>query len=223
MFADILTIPSLREQLQPLLEKVAFLKEYGSFGKESDASGMWDLIHSLHEMEEYITCVEAIHRCLADAPIHSEGCGCCATMATLYEQSGFAALKQDVAELKVEASKVKSVTMGVNLNEKFEPNGVGLISINSKAFTKTGILSNFCDFLSRQDELTDDIERDPGMSMHGIKSERTAPVVFPTPGQPLLNPGSAADDTMRVMDRIVSLMLASTVRKLRNLLSKHSR
>ena len=158
IFEDILRYPALREELHALLDRVDFLRTYGSFTKESDASGIWELIHRLDEMKEYIECVEGIYRCLNEKEIHSEGLTVLKEyVKALYEDNGFEALKQDIAQLKVGASEIKSVTLGVNLNDRFEPNGIGIVSINSRYFTKSGILANFCDFLNRQDELSPDI------------------------------------------------------------------
>ena len=64
VFEDVLHNPALRETLRSLLDRVDFLKTYGSFGKESDASGIWELVHRLDEMHEYIQCVQEIYHCL---------------------------------------------------------------------------------------------------------------------------------------------------------------
>lgn len=156
IFEDVLRFPQLREQMRKLLDRVDFLKTYGSFGKESDASGVWDLVHRLDEMNEYIQCVQEIYTCLNDLEIQSEGFLTLKEyVRKLYEDAGFSELKKDIDALKVETSKVKSVTLGVNLNDRYEPAEVGIVSINSKPFTKSGIVANFCDFLNRRDEIQD--------------------------------------------------------------------
>ena len=73
IFEDILTFPELRNELQTLLEKVDFLKTYGSFSKETDVQGVWDLMHRMEEMHDYIIAVEAIYNCLSNLDIKSEG------------------------------------------------------------------------------------------------------------------------------------------------------
>lgn len=156
IFEDVLRFPQLREQMRKLLDRVDFLKTYGSFGKESDASGVWDLVHRLDEMNEYIQCVQEIYTCLNDLEIQSEGFLTLKEyVRKLYEDAGFSELKKDIDALKVETSKVKSVTLGVNLNDRYEPAEVGIVSINNKPFTKSGIVANFCDFLNRRDEIQD--------------------------------------------------------------------
>ena len=63
IFEDILRYPALREELHALLDRVDFLRTYGSFTKESDASGIWELIHRLDADER-------VHRmCGGDLPL----------------------------------------------------------------------------------------------------------------------------------------------------------
>ena len=57
-----------------ILERISFLREYGSFNREYDESAcIWDLLHRLDELNDYIKCVDALHTCLAASDIHSAG------------------------------------------------------------------------------------------------------------------------------------------------------
>ena len=137
VFEDVLHNPALRETLRSLLDRVDFLKTYGSFGKESDASGIWELVHRLDEMHEYISASQEIYHCLNGNEIHSEGFRALKEyVRRIYEDAGFEELKKDIDALRLDASKVKSITLGINLNERYEPSEVGIVSINNKAFTK---------------------------------------------------------------------------------------
>lgn len=241
VFEDVLRFPVLREQMRKLLDRVDFLKNYGSFGKESDASGVWDLVHRLDEMDEYIQCVQSIYTCLNEVEIQSEGFLTLKEyVRRLYEDHGFESLKKDIDGLKVETSKVKSVTLGVNLNDRYEPAEVGIVSVNGKAFTKSGIVANFCDFLNRRDEIQDgnewkeqytfrtagrdfenmgDMERvaaglSPGiqgMALRGMAVQGMADVT---------NDGMSRDVT-HILDRAMTSMLTRIVKKLKHVLSRH--
>ncbi len=126
------------------MDRLDFLREYGSFGKESDAAGVWELVHRLDEMDEYIQCVELMYACLNNAEIRSEGLLALKEyVGKLYTEGGFEELKKDISALKVDASKVKSITLGVNLNDRYEPVEVGIVSINGKTFSKSSVISNF--------------------------------------------------------------------------------
>ncbi len=233
VFEDILNFPNLRKELHDLLDRVDFLKTYGSFAKESDASGIWELVHRLDEMSEYIQCVQSIYQCLNEKEIHSEGLlSLKKYVKELYEDNGFEALQKDIAALKIDASEIRSVTLGVNLNDRFEPNGIGIVSINSKYFTKSGLISNFCDFLNRQDELQKDTEwkqkytfrtaggpanienMEKAAESMGKMNTAKAGIVVPTGD-------SRSDDVMHSLDRAATAMLTGTVRRLKQILSRH--
>lgn len=58
--------------------------------------------------------------------------------------------EKDISELKMDTSQLKSITVGINLNDRFEADGIGLISVNSKYFTKSGIIGNFMTILRQR-------------------------------------------------------------------------
>ena len=50
----------------------------------------------------------------------------------------------------MDTSQLKSITVGINLNDRFEADGIGLISVNSKYFTKSGIWAIFMTILRQR-------------------------------------------------------------------------
>ena len=65
VFNDILKFPELRTQMTELLSHVQFLNDYGSFKKDHDMrTGLWELLHRMSELDDYIKSVEQIHDCL---------------------------------------------------------------------------------------------------------------------------------------------------------------
>ncbi len=222
IFEDILTFPEIREKMQDVLQKIDFLRQFGSFQKITDASGVWDLVHRMGEMEEYLMSVEAIYETLTNTPIKSEGLKNLRDYTrSLYEESGFAALKKDISELKKETSEIKSVTLGVNLNDRFEPNSVGIVSVNSKYYTKSSVISHFNDFLSGPDKQS--FTYDPSRSEH-FGATTQAPDLLP--GIPLtslamLGREDRGNDVIRSMDRAMAHMIGKIVRKLKSVISRH--
>ena len=235
VFEDILRFPGLRERMQKLLDRVDFLKTYGSFGKDTDAEGVWELVHRLDEMNEYIQCVQAIYECLNENQIQSEGLlSLKKYVKDLYEDHGFGELQKDIAQMKTDTSKVKSVTLGVNLNDRYEPVEVGIVSINGKPFTKSGLISNFCDFLNRKDDIQKDNEwqeqytfrtsqGEPaaGKGMEQMASFMASRGFSALPGMAKTGDDSRSGDVMRTLDRAVSAMLTRIVKKLKAVLSRH--
>ena len=71
----------------------------------------------------------------------------------IYGEAGFAAMKKDLEKLHIRASEIKSITVGINVNDRLEATGLGLISVNDKPFKKSGILSGFSDAIASGDRL----------------------------------------------------------------------
>lgn len=224
VFEDIYRFPKLCEKVQGLLEKIDFLRTYGSFKREhEEAASLWELIHRLNEVGDYIICIEELYDCLSKEELHSEGWQLLRDyVREIYEDGGFTYLKKDIEKLKKETEKIKSVTLGVNLNDRYEVNGVGIISINSKSFSKTGILSNFCDFLNRGDEIQDSIEVKQNAAIKMLREESN--MAKKRAIKEIISVGpkeEASSGMMHALDKIVSSMLSATTKKLKRILSEH--
>lgn len=238
VFSDILNYPKMRNRMMELLDQVDFLRDYGSFKRDYDEStGAWDLLHRLDEIKEYIQCVEAIFECLSGVELRSEGLiNLRNYVEQLYHDKGFSELKKDIMNLKATTSNLKSVTVGINLNDRFEASGIGLISINNKYFTKSNIVSNFCDALSKKDHVKSSTEWDENYKFHPVSLEHMQSVSSierisrlniaaanpnTTAGIAAVPAGDTSEDMMRYMDKIVNHMISATVKKLKETLSKH--
>ena len=160
IFEDMIHHKEMRESLMKILDKINFLKDYGCLSKEyEEHATVWDLLHRLDEINDYIECVDAIYHCLEDKEIHSQGLiGLRDYVKELYHSNGFGELRKDISELKIHTSRVRSITVGINLNDRFEADAVGLLSINSKPFTKAGVLGSFYDHITSKDKINESTE-----------------------------------------------------------------
>ena len=235
VFDDIYKNKAMREELLELLDKVNFLKEYGSYKHDNDHEpGVWDLVHRLEEINDYIKSIGAIYKCLSNADIHSEGLlGLKKYVEGLYEDNGFEELKKDISELKADTSCLKSVTVGINLNERFEASGVGLISVNSRPFSKSNLVSHFMDKVSGKDIINESSDWDGDYKFDEIQAKGPlqngadfVPPVFSPMAMMSIMKVSDADDTTKeitnYMDKITDRMLSQTVKHLRNVLNKYT-
>ena len=237
IFEDVLRQKKMRDDLMEILGRISFLRDYGSFNREYDESaGIWDLLHRLDELNDYIRCVDALHTCLEASDIHSAGfLGLKAYVEKIYADNGFAELKKDISELKMDTSQLKSITVGINLNDRFEADGIGLISVNSKYFTKSGILSNFYDHIASKDRINDDtiwkqnfkfqpfdVNADGVINTPMQKAMGTG-VMLPgsRSGVVKLPEGDQAKDVTRYTDRIVNHMVSHMVKRVREVLNKY--
>ena len=231
IFEDVLRQKKMRDDLMEILGRISFLKDYGSFNREYDeGASIWDLLHRLDEINDYIRCVDALHTCLTDSDIHSAGfLGLKAYVEKIYADNGFTELKKDISELKVDTSQLKSITVG------FEADGIGLISVNSKYFTKSGILSSFYDHIASKDRINDDtiwkqnfkfqpfdVNTD-GVINAPMQKAMDIGVMLPgsRSGVVKLPEGDQAKDVTRYTDRIVNHMVSHMVKRVREVLNKY--
>ena len=240
IFADILHLPELRKTMTELFDKIQFMKDFSTMHKTSDEEiGLWHLFHRLDELDDYIRTVEAMRECLSDVRIQSAGLTALRDYITgLYDDACFAEMKKDIAALKMNTSDVQSVTLGVNVNERFEAVSIGLVSVNKKPFKKSGIVSNFADAIASKDKLRDTADWDGDMHYQVIDREEKRGILDAVRDDFLavrsslaVGVGSTtvnamADDATAnstfYLDTVVNKMLSSLVRKLRDTLTKYA-
>lgn len=239
VFADILAFPKLRERITELLSQVQFLNDYGSFRKDHDIrAGLWELLHRLSELDDYINCIESIREVLGEYEISSEGLKNLRDyIGSVYEESLFAELKKDIAALRADTEHLRSVTVGINLNKSFEVDSIGIISVNDKEFKSSGILGNFADALAAKDGIRKGNEWNGSYRYHpvsGTSADLSTDVLpFGAFLHPFIAPailsGTLAQtpekDATRYVthyfDKDISAMLSNITRKLEQTLSRY--
>ena len=237
VFEDILRHPEIREKMAKLLERVKTFYDYGVVRRhEGDESGIWDLMHRLEEYHDYIITVEQIRECLAEKDLQSEGMlRLREAVETICRDNGFAALRRDVEEMRISASSIKSLTVGSNLNDRFEAVTLGLVSVNAKPFTRSGLLKNFLASVTPKAEIYPEADWNKSSSFYPANTgtgflESVGQVV--EAGMVLRNPLAmmslarvpAADGSSSVprqMDSAATMLTSRITRKLRDMLGKY--
>ncbi len=238
VFEDILAFPEIQDRLMKLLEKVKMFYDYGVVNRrEGDEAGIWDLMHRLEEYHDYIITVESIRECLTEYDLKSEGLtGLRNTVEAIYRDNGFAALKKDVEAMRTAASQVQSVTLGVNLNDRFEAVSLGLVSVNSKPFTRSGLLKNFLNAVNPRDDIYPEADWNGSLSYHPANADpsllmtaitnhsyNSAVIHNPLMGMSLASVPSSDSGAgaMRQMDSAATVLVSRLVRKLRDMLGNY--
>lgn len=237
VFEDILNHPEVREQLLKLLDRVKMFYDYGVVNRhEGDESGIWDLMHRLEEYHGYVETVEAIRSCLESADLKSDGLKKLKeTVDALYADNGFAALKADVEVMRVQASQVKSLTVGINLNDRFEAVSMGLVTVNSKPFTQAGLLKNFIRGMAPKDDLHPEADWNGSYTSYPAVAESTLLGGMESVARTALrvrNPlmamsmapvgyGDSLASVPRQSDSAATMLVSRTARKLRDMLGKY--
>ena len=244
IFADIIRLPQLRKTMLELFDKIQFMWDFSTMHKTSDEElGLWHLFHRLDELDSYIKTVETMRDCLSDERIQSEGLISLRDYITeLYEDACFVEMKKDIAALKMKASDVQSVTLGINVNERFEAVSIGLVSVNKKPFKKSGIVSNFADAIANKERIQDTSDWDGDMHYQLIDREEKRGIIdymkneagllavqssFATDARAkstIVNAmaDGAMENSTFYLDTAVNKMLSSLVKKLRDTLTKYA-
>ena len=237
VFDDILNHPDIREEMMKLLEEVKTFYDYGVVNRGmGDEAGLWDLMHRLEEYHSYIITVEALRKCLSRHALVSDGLrNLLAAVDRIYEDKGFAALKQDVENMRLSASELQSITVGINLNERFEAVSMGLISVNKKPFTRSGLLKNFINAVSARDNLESEADWNGSLSYYPAVAEPSVlagAARFAEKSMVMRNPIAAlsmariadADglsSVPRQMDSAASMLASRIARRLKDMLGKY--
>lgn len=205
IFDDIIHFPKLRERIKELLEELAFLKDLEKSLKDATAAPIWQLINRLHELDIYINCISGINESLTEHDIQSDGLRKLkAYVSSVYDESGFEHLKEDIKGLVSEVGQIKSVSVGVNLDNLMRPVEVGIVSINDTPFSKPGLLNKFLEFASGENGITH------GTGFDGMTKIHTVGKV------------GGDDPLMSNLSRVMTEMLGLTVKRLKNTLSKYT-
>ena len=237
VFGELLRHPEIRERMARLLERVKMFYDYGVVRRhENDESGIWDLMHRLEEYHDYVVTVEEIRDCLSEKDLRSEGMlQLRDAVDEIYRNNGFAALRRDVEEMRVAASAVKSLTVGINLNDRFEAVNLGLVSVNAKPFTRSGLLKNFLSAVNPKDEIYPEADWNGSTSYYpanagnglveglGRITETTVMMRNPLAMMSMarIPDADGSSSVPRQMDSAATMLTSRITRKLRDLLGKY--
>ena len=237
VFEDMLRHPEIREKMAKLLERVKTFYDYGVVRRhEGDESGIWDLMHRLEEYHDYIVTVEQIRECLAEKDLRSEGMlRLRDEVENIYRDNGFAALRKDVEEMRITASAVKSITVGINLNDRFEAINMGLITVNAKPFTRSGLLKNFLTAVNPKDDIYPEADwnkstsyypANPGLGfLDGVGQITETAAVMRNPlammSMARIPEADGSSSVPRQMDSAATMLTSRITRKLRDTLGKY--
>ena len=229
VFDDFLRFPKLREDLTALLAKLADLREIDRFQKDSEASSLWQLINRLREIGGYVDCITQIKTTLESIDVKSQGLLTLKENVTsIYNDSGFPDLKKDIEDTLAKAQKLRSITLGVNLDALLRPKTVGVISLNDKPFTDSGILKRFTNFANRNSELHHGNDVSGFISFHPANPNTTSFGIgkFVTGAQQDVNQTftselTGADPLSDALKKVVTDILRRTVNDIKSTLDKY--
>lgn len=133
---DLLRSPGLVERLETVLGIIVNLERYMNEPQWQE-SELRRVAWRLSELENYVDCVTHLHSMLEEVghDLRSEGLRRLRVLvAALVEQDTFHALKAELPALLAQIRSLKSVTIGVNLDEQLRPVAATLLAVNTFRF-----------------------------------------------------------------------------------------
>lgn len=230
VFEDFLNFPQLRKELTLLLAKLKDLREIERFQKDTEKSSIWQLVNRLRELDGYVDCITSIKNTLENLDIKSEGLlNLKKNVQAIYNDSGFPLLKEDIAETLEKARTLKSITLGVNLDDMLRPRAVGVISLNDKHFTDSGLIKRFMNFASKQSEFHEGNDVSAFTSFHPMNpsTHEFGLGAAVTGAQNDLNQIQSsgltgADPMSNALRKVVTDILKRTVNNIKSILNKYT-
>jgi DNA mismatch repair ATPase MutS len=133
---DLLRSPHLVARLQEVLAIIVTLERYMNEPQWQE-SELRRVAWRLSELENYIDCVIHLNTMLGEAggELRSEGlCRLREKVSAIVKEESFCSLQAELPDLLKQIRSVKSVTIGVNLDEQLRPMEATLLSINANRF-----------------------------------------------------------------------------------------
>ena len=127
---------------------------------------IWELLQRFRSLEHYIHSVTQLRDLITGKEFRSEGMRRFAEFVHLLsDQSGYDELQEDIAALGEDITRIRSVTIGVNLTPDFYPRQAGIVSLNTTYFDQQTALKRFMAY-HRKDQVSDRVLDPFTMEVH---------------------------------------------------------
>lgn len=229
IFEDFLRFPKLREAMSELVLKLTDLRDLERFQKDTDMSSLWSLINRLREIDDYISCITMIKDVLSDMDVTSSGMRELKEMVTnIPIESGFDELKADIDDMMTRAQRLKSITIGVNLDNLLRPEAAGVVALNDTKFTDSGLMSRFMVFSDKKDAIHKGADIGEGGKFHSANPPINGIIKGAATFTNAINGTHIETSTVTGKDplsnnlrRVVTDMMRRTVNDIKSTIKKH--
>ena len=156
-FADMLNNPTLADTLHRLVPVLQDITELRRLETDSGDDDTASYLSSMTEIELYITCVDILHKGMAEVKDNLRGTAfkrLCDCVIELAESDYYRELNQKLQELTRRVREIRSVTIGVNLDAQLRPAQAGVLSINAQPFKSGEVLDKILRLNFKDDEYT---------------------------------------------------------------------
>ncbi len=154
--SDLSEHPTLADTLREILPLLRDITELRQLDRDYNPTGD-SYLYSITEIELYIRCIDTLSEglcplrgVLRSAPFRALG----ERIEELSKSEYYRRLNHDLSELASRIREVKSITVGVNLDDALRPTSAGVISINQAPFKSGKVLDKILRMSFKNDALT---------------------------------------------------------------------
>lgn len=152
VFEDFYKHRELRDAMEQLIPRLADLRDIERFQKDQEGSALWSLVNRLREIDEYVNCITELKSTLEKLEIESDGIKRLKDFVSKIDsESGFDELRADMDEVFNKIKRLKSITIGVNLDDLLRPKSAGVVSLNDTEFRDSGLMRRFMKFVDKKE------------------------------------------------------------------------
>lgn len=172
---DLLRNGELVNNFQELLPKVEEIT-YSVQTRRNLESPILDMLWRLGELELFRQCVEGFGNALDGVSLESRGLIRFREIITeIFRSEEFQSLKNELPGMQEAIRKKRSITVGINLNERLRPVEAALLSVNETVFRKSPLIDRL---LGGKNEYAAEgpIHRDPSLGFSGRKNFPLSPL-----------------------------------------------
>ncbi len=171
--------PALRRALREVIPTMRELTIFSHSHRSADSpflSAVW----KIGELDLYLQCLDALHEAFTANP--PDGAAALSRLRDLVaehrETETVDALRRELPPLKAGLRKRRSVTIGVNLDDRLRPVEAKLVGINDQPFAESGLLTEFFRSLRSQDAraVATPLHRTPSASGGALQYDSRLPL-----------------------------------------------
>lgn len=154
-FGDMLDHPEIADTLGKLVPILGDILELRRL--ESDSGDTESYLSSLTEIELYISCIDLLEKGFAPMRETLKSRAFTAFADRIHELAAsdyYKELNKKLAELSARVREIKSITIGVNLDNTLRPRDAGVLSINSESFRSGDVLEKILRLNFKNDQYT---------------------------------------------------------------------
>jgi DNA mismatch repair ATPase MutS len=144
IFDDMQRRPEISTLFSDILPMIYDMGELAKSKNRADGNEFIQNFYDVRNLDIYVDTITKIHAVLSPLPLRSKGLENFTQYITKeYESEAFVNLCANLTEYKKNLRDIKSITVGINLNNYLQIAELGILSVNTEAYTEGSVMERF--------------------------------------------------------------------------------